>query len=129
MKLKNKLIIMLIIVSVTAFGFIKLAASVESNTQQTVAVAELRILQANTTLKPGDIGFIKIQGRPNTVYTIDTTFIQNNKTIRVKQVRRSNINGEATFNWVVDSTTLPATHRAIISGGGETLETTHTVIQ
>lgn len=97
-------------------------------TVQSVQVTTLQIASSTTTLRRGQTGVIAIQGKPNTTYTIETAYSVGGNTIAVKQWRVTDSSGRATFNWVVDEKTDPSTQKAYIYGGGERIETSHTVV-
>lgn len=96
-------------------------------TQSQTIVDDLKIINSKVSLRHGEFGFITIQGRPETKYKITTSFKKRSRAVSVTQWRVTGINGQATFNWFVDSETLPGTYSAIISGGGKSLNTYHTV--
>jgi hypothetical protein len=97
-------------------------------TVQSIQVTTLQIVSSTTTLRRGQTGVITIQGKPNTTYTIETSCSIGGNPIAVKQWRTTDSSGKATFNWVVDERTDPSTQRAYIYGGGERIETSHTVL-
>jgi hypothetical protein len=96
--------------------------------QTNISPGEIQIIRSNTTLNRGDIGFITIQGRPGVKYTIQSTFKIRNQTIPVTQWRRADANGQATFNWVVGLESAPGSYPTTISGDGNTIRITHTVL-
>lgn len=89
---------------------------------------EIHIIRSITTLKRGDVGLITIKGKPDQIYTIESSFRINGKTIPVKQWRKADSNGMASFTWVVGKDTDLGTYSATIHGAGSTLNLTHTVI-
>jgi alpha-D-ribose 1-methylphosphonate 5-triphosphate synthase subunit PhnG len=99
------------------------------NSPSAKAQTQLKVIEAKVLLKHGDTGIITIQGKANTNYTIKTSYVLGDREISVAQMRASDERGMATFNWVVDERTAPGTRTAVISGGGETIELTHTVTQ
>lgn len=103
---------------------VKLSAT---QTQSQNIVDDLKIINSKAIVNRGDFGFITIQGRPETKYRITTSFNKGNRVVSVNQWRVTGVNGLATFNWVVDSETIPGTYTAVISGGGKKLNTYHTV--
>ena len=121
MKFKTKYILLLLIL-VIGLSAVNVQAAVKT------AEANLKVTSAQTTLKVGDTGVITIQGKPRTRYTINTTFLRANRSINVTQWRTTDSNGHATFNWVVEPGTTPGTRTATISGGGERIEISHTVL-
>jgi hypothetical protein len=96
-------------------------------TQSQTIADDLKIINSKAIVNHGEFGFITIQGRPETKYKITTSFKKSNRVVSVTQWRVTGINGQATFNWFVDSETLPGTYSATISGGGKSLNTYHTV--
>ena len=73
-------------------------------------------------------GVITIQGTPNTLYNIKTSYKLANKTVSVIQWRTTDETGVATFNWIVSMETMAGTYDATISGGGNILKTNHRVL-
>ncbi|QGU96133.1 hypothetical protein GOM49_14435 [Clostridium bovifaecis] len=88
----------------------------------------LKVIDSNTTLKRGEIGYIIIQGKPRTRYTLQSSFRIGSKEQYVTQWRVTGGSGQATFNWVVDFETAPGTHDISITGNGEKIHLTHTVL-
>lgn len=99
-----------------------------STVQSQLAINDLRIVNSQTSIRRGGIGFITVQGNPRVRYTINTSYRLNGRVINVNQWRMSGENGQVTFNWIVDPQTTPGTYSATISGGGKTLRTDHTVL-
>ena len=99
-----------------------------SSVQTQAAPQDLRIINSRTTLRLGEAGFITIQGEPGVRYTIKTSFRMGNHVIPVTQWRVAGTNGQATFNWVVSQETVPGTYSGTISGGGRTIQISHTVV-
>ncbi|MCM0649889.1 hypothetical protein NBE98_16095 [Clostridium swellfunianum] len=97
--------------------------------QSVKAESQLRVIASKTVLRRGETGTITIQGKPNTSYTINTSYVLGDREISVAQMRMADENGQATFNWVVDNRTALGTTTATISGGGERIEVAHTVTE
>lgn len=97
-------------------------------TVQNIQGNTLQIINETSTLKKGEAGVITIQGKPNTKYIIETSYSISGKSIAVKQWRITDSNGRAAFNWLVDNKTDAGTRKAFIYGGGERIETSHTVM-
>lgn len=98
--------------------------------QETTMIAQrgLKIINAVPNVKRGGTGVITIQGTPNTLYSIRTSYKLSNKTISVVQWRTTDATGVTTFNWIVDMKSTVGTYSATISGGGDTLSTKHSVL-
>jgi hypothetical protein len=97
--------------------------------QSIITQSHLKIINAISTVKHKGTGVITIQGIPNTLYNIKTSYKIENKTVSVIQWRTTDRTGVTTFNWVVDNDTIAGTYSATISGGGDILNITHTVLQ
>ena len=97
--------------------------------QSMIAQRQLKIINAISAVVRGGTGVITIQGIPNTQYNIKTSYKIENRTVPVIQWRTTDGTGVATFNWIVSIKTIPGTYPATISGGGDILNTIHTVLQ
>lgn len=103
--------------------------SVTIETQARVNQSKLRVINSQTALNRGGIGYITIQGMPRTKYTLKSSYRVGTRLIDITQWRITGDSGQATFNWTVSPETTPETHDILISGGGESLILAHTVIQ
>jgi len=97
--------------------------------QSIIAQSHLKIINAVSAVKHGGTGVITIQGIPNTLYNIKTSYKIENKTVSVIQWRTTDRTGVTTFNWIVGNDTIAGTYPATISGGGDILNTNHTVVK
>jgi len=97
--------------------------------QSIIAQSHLKIINAVSAVKHEGTGVITIQGIPNTLYNIKTSYKIENKTVSVIQWRTTDRTGVTTFNWIVGNDTIAGTYPATISGGGDILNTTHTVVK
>ena len=96
--------------------------------QSIISQSHLKIINAVSAVKRGETGVITIQGRPNTLYNIKTSYKLANKTVSVIQWRTTDGTGVTTFNWIVSMESIAGTYAATISGGKEILNTNHTVL-
>jgi hypothetical protein len=130
-------------IKVACILFLGMCMVVYHNTAETIPMAKavnisqktsmisqrsLKIINAMSTVKRGETGVITIQGTPNTLYNIKTSYKLANKTVSVIQWRTTDGTGVTTFNWIASMETIPGTYSATISGGGEILNTKHTVL-
>lgn len=106
-------------------SYINKSASIEVQAQQ-ISTA-LTVVSSKTTIRPGDSGYITMQGKPRTKYMLKSTFGIGTRIMYVTQWRTTDANGMATFNWVAESSSVPGTYSISITGGGETLKLSHTV--
>ena len=100
-----------------------------SQKQYIISQNNLRIINAVSEVKRGGIGVITIQGTPNTLYNIKTSYKVDNKTVYVVQWSTTDDTGVTTFNWIVSMETMSGIYDATISGGGYTIITNHKVAQ
>lgn len=121
MKFKS-LFLALLFIFILGFSSVSSASEVHSNVTN-----DILIISSNTNLKIGDLGYIVIQGKPGVRYNLRTSYELGDRIITVSQTRGTDANGQATFNWVVERGTSPGTHTATISGGGASINVTHTV--
>ena len=96
--------------------------------QITIVQSNLKIINAISEVKRGGTGVIIIQGMPKTLYNIKTSYKLGNKIVPVIQWRTTDATGVATFNWIVSKNTIVGTYPATISGGGDVVNTNHTVL-
>ncbi|MBZ9608095.1 hypothetical protein G9F73_009780 [Clostridium estertheticum] len=98
-----------------------------SQKQSVISQSQLKIINEVSVVKRGETGVITIQGTPNTLYNIKTSYKLANKTVSVIQWRATDGTGVTTFDWIVSMGTMAGTYDATISGGGDTLKTNHRV--
>ncbi len=109
---------------------------IASNTEKLAAIqtqgeatsANLKVVNSQTTLKHGSVGYITIQGKAKTKYTLKSSFKVGNRVVDVTQWRITGDSGQTTFNWIVSPETVPGSYNIFIYGGGEKLNLSHTVI-
>lgn len=104
-------------------------AEFEASGSKYTAQADLRVVESATRVRLGEIGFITIQGQPGVRYTVTSSFRTNEGTRSVSQWRVADNNGRATFLWSVGPETIPDTYPVTITGGGKTIELSHTVLE
>jgi len=132
--MKKKLVCVLLLgLCITGYNHITKAVPIVkqvkiSQKQSMASQSQLRIINATSNVKRGDTGVITIQGAPNTLYNIKTSYKLANKTVSVIQWRTTDGTGVTTFNWVVSMETMSGTYDATISGGGNILYTNHKVL-
>lgn len=133
MKVKVACILFLGVCSMGYYGITGTTPVVEafsmSQNQPIVSQRQLKIINSVSAVKHGETGLITIQGTPHTRYTIKTSYKLADKKVLVIQRRTTDGTGITTFNWIVDMKTISGTYDATISGGGDELKTTHTVVQ
>jgi hypothetical protein len=126
------LISIIIIGSLTAIKMITtvLSTAVVNTSAETINQPyNLRVIKAVNILKRGEIGTITIQGRPGVRYTIIAAYSKGNKNLEGRQQRTADEFGQVTFIWTVAVETVPGTYLVTITGGGETIDLHHTVIE
>lgn len=119
--------IALLFVFIFTLGFFNNKASAAK--VQSSASNSIKIVSSDTDLKVGDFGHVTIQGKPKTAYTIRTLYKLGDNTYNVQQMRVTDANGQATFNWFVENGTTSETNSATITGDGQQIDITHVVTQ
>jgi len=122
---KKGLFIAVLLIFVFTLGFLNNKASA-SKIQPNIS-DYIKVISSDADLKIGEFGFITIQGQPEKSYHIRTTYKRGDRTFNVEQIRLTDENGQATFNWFVENDTTPGKYTATITGDGEPIEITHTV--
>lgn len=90
---------------------------------------KLKLVDIKTPVKQGEEGSITVQGQPDTVYSITSTFLVGRDMVTSYEHKTSSLNGTVTWRWRVRTNTAPGSYPVTITGGGRTLKTTYTVIQ
>jgi hypothetical protein len=70
---------------------------------------------------------IKIQGKPNTQYSITVYYSTSKSTAEGLEKKISDSNGYVTWTWKIGAKTKPGEHRIVIVGNGETFESLITI--
>lgn len=82
-----------------------------------------------TPVRQGGTGGLSIQGRPDTQYTITAVYRNSDKMVTSTAVKRSGGDGAVELEWNVDRQTAPGTYGIMITGGGEQISASYTVIE
>lgn len=93
----------------------------DSEPQDNTAV--LSLISFNSPITRGNTATLKIQGRPDTVYSIALYYSSGKSSASGLEDITSDSNGNAEWNWRIGSRTKTGTYKIEIKGGGETLVT------
>lgn len=88
----------------------------------------IRILKADTRVGYEEFATISIIGKPGVTYSITSNYKWGGQGVTAFEKRKANSDGVATWIWKVRSNTSPGTYPVVISGGGQKLETSYTVL-
>lgn len=88
----------------------------------------LRVIESNTRVGHEEYASISIKGRPGETYSITSNYKWGGDSVTAFEKRRAGNDGVATWIWRVRSNTTPGTYPIIITGGGQRLETSYTVL-
>lgn len=89
----------------------------------------LKITQEAGTVNNNSIATVKISGKPDTKYTLSVYYTTKKSSAKGTGTVTSDANGNATWSWKVGAKTKPGTHKIVIEGGGERLETSFVTVE
>ena len=90
--------------------------------------SSIRLVRSPGECYPGETASIKIQGKPNTTYSITVRYNSGNSTASGLYDKTSDSKGNVSWSWKVGTRTSSGTYKIRISGGGENFSTTFTVL-
>ena len=105
----------------------KKAEAVEST--ETKSTGKLKITQAAGTVANNSIATVKAVGKPNTVYELSVYYSTQQSKAKGTGKATSDASGAVCWSWKVGTNTKEGSHRIVIEGGGETLETSFTTVK
>lgn len=95
-------------------------STVESTTEATEVVYQgLTIISWPETISRNETGTVKIQGKPNTKYTITVYYKSGASTADGLEAKTTDSNGYVSWSWKVGGRTSAGTFKIVISGSGE----------
>jgi hypothetical protein len=89
----------------------------------------LALMSISSPVRQGETCTLSAQGRPDTQYTITGVYRNSGNMVTSTAVRQSGNNGIVEFEWNVGRQTEPGTYGIMISGGGEQITASYTVIE
>lgn len=90
--------------------------------------ATLEFTGVSSTVSPGEYAYVSIQGKPNTDYSITVTYKSGASTADGLYTKTSDSNGNVSWEWKVGTRTSSGTYPIRISGGGQTISESFTVL-
>lgn len=90
---------------------------------------KLRITQEAGTVGNNDIAILKAVGKPDTTYTLKVYYSSKVSEAKGTGAKKSDANGNVTWSWKVGAKTKPGTHKIVIEGGGDKIETTFETVE
>lgn len=95
-----------------------------SSTSKSTSSTSLKVVQGAGTVGRGYTAYLSIKGKPNTNYTLTVYYPSGPSNAAGVGTTKSNSSGNASWSWKVGTRTTPGTHSIVISGGGQTINTT-----
>jgi hypothetical protein len=92
---------------------------------QTVS-GSITVTSAPGTVAAGSNASLAIKGRPNTEYSISVYYSSGASKANGLAAAMSDGSGSVSWTWKVSAKTTPGTHRIVISGGDDNIETSFT---
>ncbi|MCH5300057.1 MAG: hypothetical protein J1E56_01970 [Ruminococcus sp.] len=89
---------------------------------------DLEVIYVSSPVSPGEYADITVQGEPNTDYSITVYYKSGPSTAKGLYTKTSDSNGNVSWEWKVGTRTSSGTYRISISGGGQSISTTFTVL-
>lgn len=103
----------------------------ETETTDTVNTEEtdsaITILSVSSPVTQGQTAKLKAKGQPNAVYSIAVFYSSGQSTAKGLEEKTSDSDGTVFWEWKVGYRTKAGTYRIVVSGSGESTETTFTV--
>lgn len=91
--------------------------------------SSLVLRSVTSPVRQGETCVLSVQGRPDTEYTITGVYRYSGDMVTSTAVRRSGDNGIVELEWNVSARTEPGTYGIMISGGGEQITASYTVVE
>lgn len=104
----------------------KMSSVPASNQSKSEAGAKLAVANAPGTVPSGGSASITVRGKPNTQYSIAVYYSAGKSSAGGLEAQTSGPDGTVTWTWKVGRNTKAGTHRIVVSGGGEEIETSFT---
>ena len=104
----------------------KVSEAPPSAAPKAAASSKLTLVEAPGTVANRDTASLTIKGKPNTEYSIAVYYSAGKSSAQGLEAQTSGSDGSVTWSWKVGTKTKAGTHKIVISGGGETLETSIT---
>ena len=89
--------------------------------------SRIKLVSSTEICSPGETARIRIQGKPNTEYSIKVRYSSGYSSANGLNKKTSNYNGYVSWSWKVGTRTTAGTYPITITGGGETYTTTFIV--
>lgn len=89
----------------------------------------LQLISVTSPVGRNETATLKAIGKPNTEYRISVYYSSGASTADGLENHTSDSSGNVSWSWKVGGRTKGGTHRIVISGGGETLETSFTTTE
>jgi hypothetical protein len=89
----------------------------------------LVLMSIRSPVRQGETCALSFRGKPDTRYTITGVYRYSDNMITSTAVKHSGDNGVVEFEWNVSERTDPGTYGIMISGGGEQITASYTVIE
>jgi cytoskeletal protein RodZ len=90
------------------------------------ASSKLTLVDAPGTVTNGSNASLTIKGKPNTQYSIAVYYSAGKSSAQGLESKASGSDGSVSWTWKVGAKTKAGTHRIVISGGGDQIETSIT---
>lgn len=93
-----------------------------ADAHKTIGTAVLMLISVTSPVKQGETAGVKINGLPDTVYSISVYYSSGVSSASGLENRKSDSSGMTEWNWKIGNRTKPGTYKIKIDGGGESIE-------
>lgn len=101
----------------------KSSSTAQAKAEAPAISSGITVTDAAGTVEAGSNASITIKGKPSTRYTISVYYSNGASTANGLEAQNSDSSGSVTWSWKVGPKTKAGTHRIVIEGGGDKLET------
>ena len=88
----------------------------------------IRIISANTRVTYEQYASISILGKPGVTYSISSNYKWGKNDVTAFEKKKAGNDGIVTWLWQIKSNSAPGTYPITISGGGQEIKTSYTVV-
>jgi|GEM_PF-162333 len=103
-----------------------IAKPVSTSSKAPAANSKISLTGAPGTVQNGSTATLSITGKPNTEYSISVYYSSGASKADGLEAKTSESNGKVSWTWKIGANTKAGTHRIVIDGGGEKIETSIT---
>ena len=94
----------------------------DASTTASATESDIYVMFWSEQVQAGETATVKIQGDPNTVYTIQAFYSSGASSAKGLEPKTSDENGIVSWSWKVSANVSPGRYRIRITGGGQAVQ-------